>query len=180
MRLSRPDSIITYLRAPVNGRFDDLEARTGPDGRFAFLDITPSKGYVVRAHDERFAVSSFKDDLDLRGRETVDVGDLKMGAGGILSGRVIDAAEMPVANVRVIATWRISNSVGVILSDPDTAPELEKSTTTDAEGRFTITELEPTPKTVFAVAPTGAGPDCAQRDGRGRHDEDHGRHPATR
>jgi hypothetical protein len=156
VRLARPDSIIEYLRAPANGRFDELEASTAADGRFAFLDVTPSKGYVVRAYDERFAVASTPDELDLRGREAVDVGDLKMGPGGALVGRVVSATKVPVADVRVVATWRIANPLGVILSDPDTAPELEKAATTDGEGRFRIDLLDPSPKTLFAVAPSGA------------------------
>jgi hypothetical protein len=154
--LSRPDSIIAYLRAEANGRYDVLEANTGADGRFAFLDVTPSQGYVVRAHMEGFAVASAEDDIDLRGRETVDVGDLAMGPGGGLTGRVLDAGQAPVAGARVVATWRISNPLGVILSDPDTAPELEAEAVTDAEGRYTLTTLDPAPKTLFAVAPTGA------------------------
>ncbi len=154
--LGRYDSLITYLRAEANGRFDELEARTGADGRFAFLDVTPSKGYVVRARHDDHAITSSDDDLDLTGRDALDVGDLALGRGGTLTGRVVDQEGQPLPKVRVIATWRISNPIGIILSDPALAPELERETTTGADGRYTLDRLDPQPKTLFAIAPSGA------------------------
>ena len=156
VKLLRPDSILTYLRAGVNGRFDELEAWTGEDGRFAFLDVTPSKGYIVRAYHDGFAVASSEADLDLSAREAVDVGDLPMGVGAILTGRVVDRDQRPVPAARVVVTWRISNPLGVILADPDTAPEIEKEARTGADGRFTLEHLDPHPKTLLVTAPSGA------------------------
>lgn len=154
--LTRPDSIIAYLRAEANGRYDALEAWTGEDGRFAFLDVTPSKGYVVRAYHDDFAVASSDDDLDLSARAALDVGDLEMGLGATLIGRVVMQDQRPVPNARVVVTWRISNPLSVILSDPDMAPEIEKEARTGADGRFTIDRLDPHPKTVLVTAPSGA------------------------
>ena len=154
--LTRPDSIITYLRAPSNGRFDELEARSGPDGRFAFLDVTPSRGYVARAFHANFAVASSEKGLDLRGRETIDVGDIQMGPGGTLTGRVLDHERNAVAGARVAVTWHINNPLGIVLSDPETAPELEREGLTDQEGRFTIEKLEATEKTMLIAASSGA------------------------
>ena len=37
--LGRPDSLITYLRAKANGRFDELEVMTDENGRFAFTEL---------------------------------------------------------------------------------------------------------------------------------------------
>jgi hypothetical protein len=154
--LGRYDSLITYLRAEANGRYDELEARTGPDGRFAFLDVMPSKGYVVRARHPDYAIASSDDDLDLTGRDALDIGDVALGTGGTLTGRVVDQSGQPLPKVRVVATWRISNPIGIILSDPALAPELEREATTGADGRYTLDRLDPQPKTLFAIAPNGA------------------------
>ena len=154
--LGRPDSLITYLRAKANGRFDELEARTDAEGRFAFLDVTPSKGYVVRARHDDYAITSHEDTIDLSGRDAVDIGDLELGRGGGLKGRVIDADGKPVADVRVAVVWRITNPVGIILADPDTAPEIEREVRTGDDGRFEVQRLDLTPKTIIALAPSGA------------------------
>lgn len=154
--LTRPDSMVAYLRAKANGRFDDLEARTGADGRFAFLDVTPSKGYVVRARHEGFAAASTPEALDLSGRGSVDVGDLVLGPGATITARVLDAERRPAPNVRVVATWRISNRLGVILADPATAPEIEAEARTGSDGRFTLARLDPQPTTLLVMAPSGA------------------------
>ncbi|MDA1196256.1 MAG: carboxypeptidase-like regulatory domain-containing protein, partial [Planctomycetota bacterium] len=154
--LGRYDSIVTYLRAQANGRYDELEARTGSDGRFAFLDVTPARGYVVRARHPEFAIASSDDGLDLTGRDALDVGDLALGQGGTLAGRVVDTEGRPLPKVRVAITWRISNPLGVILADPATAPEIERTVVTGADGRFVAERLDPTPKTIIAVAPAGA------------------------
>ena len=154
--LGRPDSLVSYLRAKANGRFDELEARTGPDGRFAFLDVTPSKGYVVRARHSDYAVCSHPDTLDLTGRGALDVGDLALGQGGTLTGRVVGPDGTPLRNVRVAVTWRITNALGIVLADPATAPEIEREVVTGADGRYKAAKLDPSPKTIIAVAPTGA------------------------
>jgi len=154
--LGRPDSILTYLRAKANGRFDELEARTGSDGRFAFLDVTRSKGYVVRARHEGYAIASSEDDLDLTARDGIDLGDLALGQGGTLTGRVVGPEGTPLPNVRIVIAWRISNPIGIILADPDTVPEIEREVRTGPDGRFKAERLDPTPKTIIAVAPSGA------------------------
>ncbi|MDJ0522626.1 MAG: carboxypeptidase-like regulatory domain-containing protein [Planctomycetota bacterium] len=155
IELTRFDSLLSYLRADVNGRFDVLRCQSGDDGRFAFLDVTPAEDYVVRVVETGFAIAS-SDELDLRGRETVDVGDLALGPGATASGRVLDHEGKPAADVRVAATWRITNPLGIILTDPDTAPALQMEATTDENGRYTLEHLEPTATTLFFVAPSGA------------------------
>lgn len=155
VHLTRFDSLLSYLRAQVNDRYDVLLAETDANGRFAFLDVTPSDDYVVRVQAEGFAVTS-SDELDLRGRETIDVGDLAVGPGAKVSGRVLDHEGKPAVGVRVAATWMITNGINVILTDPDTAPALQMETTTDEEGRYALEHLEPTDTTLFFVAPSGA------------------------
>ena len=160
--LTRPDSLIAYLRASANGRFDTLEARTGEDGRFTFRDVTPSQGYALRAFHEAYAATSHGERIDLRGRGTLDVGDLVLGPGARVRGRVVDEAGAPVEGARIAVTWNIQNPLSVVLVHPDTAPELEKEATSDADGRFLIERLEPGPKTIFAEV-EGGGADVKTR-----------------
>ena len=160
--LSRPDSIISYLRAEANGRFDSLEAWSGEDGRFTFKDVRPSQGYALRAFHDAHAAVSRKGRIDLRGRGTIDVGDLELGPGATVTGRVVDEAGAPVAGVRIAVTWAIRNPLSVVIVHPDTAPELEKEAVSDDQGRFTIEKLEPGPKTIFAEV-EGGGADVKSR-----------------
>jgi len=158
VKLSRFDSLISYLRAEVNGRYDVLEAHTGPDGHFAFLDVTPSKDYVVRAlaREQGFAAASSKKAIDLRGRGSVDIGDLALRAGARIEGRVLDHEKQPVVGVVVTATWRINNPLGIVLSQSATAPAIQAKTRTDEAGRFQLAHIEAVPTTIYFEAPGGA------------------------
>ena len=153
--LDRPDSIFTYLRAEVNGRFDRLEARTDDAGRFAFRDLIPSKDYVVRATHPKFAVSS-SGKIDLRAGGTTDLGDLPLTAGGQIIGRIVDVREEPIEGARVVVTWRITNSLNSILTDPGELPEIEAETVTASDGTFRVERVEPGTKTLVVSAPSGA------------------------
>lgn len=153
--LRRVDSLFYYLKAEVNGRFDVLTARSDAEGRFSFYDITPADRYVVRAHAEGTAAAS-SPTLDLRGAEHVALeDDLALGRGGSFTGRVVDLEGKPIAGVRIVAGWAIKNTLGVVLSDPDTLPEIERETKTDAKGGFVLEALEPGEKTLIAAVPGG-------------------------
>ncbi len=158
VRLSRFDSLMSYLRAEINGRYDVLEAHTGEDGRFAFLDVTPSKDYVVRARAREggLAPASSRRPIDLRGRGTVDIGDLTLRVGARIEGRVLDHEKQPAAGVVVTATWQIANPLGIVLSKAATAPEVEATTRTDEAGRFVLGHLEAVASSLFFESPGGA------------------------
>jgi hypothetical protein len=145
--LRHPDPILTYLRASPKGRFDLLEARTGKDGRFAFLDIVPARGYAVRVKAGA-AASVSVEKIDLRGRESRDLGDLVVGPEGKVEGRVVDGEDKPVAGAKAAISWRVTNPLGIVLADPATLPETEASTTTAADGTFSLSALEPGDKTL--------------------------------
>ena len=154
VRLLRDDPIAHYLAAPVQGRWDTLEVRTGPDGRFAFRDVVPADKYVVRARPKEGAGLSTPL-MDLRSVRRKDLGDLEVGPSVSWSGVVADAAGKPVEGARVVVSWPIMNPLGVMLADPDSPQEIEAETVTDAEGRFTFPHLAPGSKSVIAKAPTG-------------------------
>lgn len=153
--LRRVDSLFYYLKAEVKGRFDVLTARSDTDGRFSFYDITPADRYVVRAEIEGMAAAS-SPSLDLRGAEHVVLDeDLALGRGGAFKGRVLDLEGQPIAGARVVVGWAIRNTLGVVLSDPDTLPEIEREARTDARGAFSLEALEPGEKTLIAAVPAG-------------------------
>jgi hypothetical protein len=156
VELSRPDLLFHYLRADPRGRFDELEAVTGKDGRFAFRRVIPNKGYAVRVRVEGEAVLS-RTDLDLRGRPTRDLGDLVVGPSAVLLGRVVGHEGQPVEGARVGATWWVPNPLQVVLADPATLKEVEREVRSDAEGRFRLEALEPGTKTLVLAAPGRGG-----------------------
>jgi hypothetical protein len=155
VRLVRDDPIAHYLGAPVQGRWDTLAVRTGPDGRFVFRDVTPSDKYVVRARPTQGAAIS-TGLLDLRGTRRKDLGDLLLGPSASWSGVVVGADGTPASDVRVAVSWPVMNPLGVVLADPDAIQEIEAEQRTDAQGRFHFEHLAPGAKTVIAKAPTGA------------------------
>lgn len=149
--LLRPNPVTAYLKVASEGRWDALEARTDAEGRFAFLDVRPAKGYVVRAGEAgRGVASSVRQDLGER--QLLDVGELVLGVTGGLEGRVLDAAAAGIVDARVAVTWQVESILGMVLADPDTLPEREMEVRTDATGSFRIEGLEPGPKTVVIVA----------------------------
>ncbi|MHC5010590.1 MAG: MSCRAMM family protein [Planctomycetota bacterium] len=146
--LSRPDILFHYLRADPQGRFDELLAVTRADGRFAFRDVTPAKGYAVRARVETEPVVSVEG-IDLRGRPSRDLGDLLIGPRATIVGQVVDGEGVPVPDARVVATWWLLSPLQIVLADPDTVKEIEVEGRTDAEGVFRLEGLEPTRKTLI-------------------------------
>ena len=153
VRLGVSNALYTYLRAERRGRFDELGARTDEEGRFAFYDITPARGYVVRARAEgRPAVSMAK--LDLRGRPARDLGDLVLPEPASLAGRVVDGEGQGIAGARVAVAWLVENPMRIVLADPDTLPETEQLVLTDEGGGFRVDALEPGAKTIVIDAGT--------------------------
>lgn len=155
VELRRPDSMFHYLRAEPKGRYDLLVARTGTDGKFAFVDVKANNEYIVRCGKDGYAMGSTST-LDLRGGEREDVGDIALGPGGGMRGRVVDADGKPAPGTRVAISWRVQNNLQVILADPDTLPEIEQETKTDEDGRFEVAHIEAGDKTVIVKAPSGA------------------------
>ncbi len=150
--LGRPNPVTSYLRASPEGRWDVLEARADAQGRFAFLDVRPAKGYAVRAFGPAGGTVSAPRS-DLGERQVLDLGDLvlPLRAGG-LAGRVVDGEGQGVAGARIAVTWQVESILGMVLADPDTLPELEAETRSAEDGSFLLEGLEPGPKTVVVVA----------------------------
>src|SRR5439155_10172691 len=144
VRLLRPDALLKYLRAPREGRFDDLKARTDEQGRFLFRDVLPANGYALLARRGSGAAVT-RGKIDLGARQTLDAGDLALGRSGGLSGHVTGPDGKPVLAARVAVTWAIVNEFEVVLADPDTLPWIEAEARTDAAGAWSCPALEPGP-----------------------------------
>ncbi len=151
VRLGVSNALYAYLRAERRGRFDELVARTDEEGRFAFHDVTPARGYVVRVlSPDRPSVSASK--LDLRGRPARDLGDLVLPTPAALEGRVVDGRGEGIPGARVAVTWLVENPMMIVLADPDTLPETERLVLTDEGGAFRVEALEPGVKTIVIDA----------------------------
>ncbi len=146
--LVRPHPVTAYLRTSHEGRWDVLEATTDTTGRFAFANVRPARGYVVRTLGTgRPAASSRR--LDLAPRQVADLGDLVLVEGGSFEGRVLGPGALAVAGAEVVVTWRVESILGMVLSDPGTLPEIEVRSVTDQHGHFLLAPLEPGPKTLL-------------------------------
>lgn len=154
--LNRPNPVTSYLKASPEGRWDVLEARTDRQGRFAFLDVRPAKGYVVRAFAPGQGAASAPRQ-DLRDRQVLDVGDLVLPVTGGWTGRVVDGDGVGLPDVRVAVTWQVESMLGLVLADPDLLPEVEAEGRTAADGTFRIEGLEPGPKTIVVASRSHGG-----------------------
>jgi protocatechuate 3,4-dioxygenase beta subunit len=156
VRLLRPHAVTAFLKTPAEGRWDELQARTGKDGRFAFLDVRPARSYVVRARIGAGAgVSS--DRFEVLARQVKDLGDLVLRATGTLEGQVTDGSGAPVAGAQVAVAWQVETFMGLVMADPELLPEIEARTVTDASGRYRLTPLEVGNKTMVVSSASNGG-----------------------
>jgi protocatechuate 3,4-dioxygenase beta subunit len=129
----------TYLRYKLFIPSDtEFESYKNPDGEFRFeadepgtwqVDIS-APGYAAHRTD-RFSLAA---------GEVKDLGTIRLGPGGTIAGRVLDAQQRPVAYARVN-----------ILNDKLQTNEDEPYT--DADGRFEVPGVSQGAFTVFAVSP---------------------------
>lgn len=152
--LLRPAPIAHWLGVPTQGRADLLEARSAQDGSFAFSEVIPGRGYRVRAHGATAASTSTG--FDLFTGETRTLGDIVLGPGHVLTGRIVDHEGAAVAGADVLVTWHIDSELQIVLTDLEGVPETESRTQTGADGRFRFEGLEAGDKTLLARAPKGA------------------------
>ena len=155
VRLVRPDSLFSYVRAKKEGRQDDLLARTDGEGRFTFRNVLPSTGYALYAR-RGTAAGVTRTKIDLGARETFDAGDLVLGTAGGLGGHVTGPDGKPLPGVRVAVTWQVKNEFSVVLTDAKTLPWVEGTAVTDDAGVWAVPGLEAGDKTVVFEAPSGA------------------------
>jgi Carboxypeptidase regulatory-like domain len=129
----------TFLRYKLFIPSDtEFESYKDPNGEFRFeadepgtwqVDIS-APGYAAHRTD-RFSLGA---------GEVKDVGTIKLGPGGTIAGRVLDAQQRPVSYARVN-----------ILNDKLQTNEDEPYT--DGDGRFEVPGVSPGTFTVFAVSP---------------------------
>jgi hypothetical protein len=129
----------TFLRYTLFIPSDtEFESYKNPDGEFRFeadepgtwqVDIS-APGYAAHRTD-RFSLAA---------GEVKDLGTIRLGPGGTIAGRVLDAQQRPVAYARVN-----------ILNDKLQTNEDEPYT--DADGRFEVPGVSQGAFTVFAVSP---------------------------
>lgn len=129
----------TFLRYKLFIPSDtEFESYSDPNGEFRFEADEPgtwqadvsAPGYAAHRTD-RFSLAA---------GEVKDLGTIKLGPGGTIAGRVLDAQQRPVAYARVN-----------ILNDKLQTNEDEPFT--DGDGRFEVPGVSPGAFTVFAVSP---------------------------
>lgn len=115
----------------------------GDDGRFALEDVGEGEYVVdVTAPERAPAVVS---DVKVAAGATVDVGTVRLAAGGIVRGLVVDAASAPVAGA-----W--ASITGAVRDFSRSAPEV----TTDAGGAFEFRGVPPGAAQVTVTHPSYA------------------------
>ncbi len=131
-----------------------FSARTGVDGSFA-IEQLPDGAYFVHVRREGFVDPPGMHtarQVEVRGGATIDIGDVRLLRGGVLTGRVLDEHGEPVERARVTPILR---PLGHELLTP-----IGRITTTDDRGVYRAHGLTPGTYTVRAVpiGPSGRGP----------------------
>ncbi|WP_291981148.1 carboxypeptidase-like regulatory domain-containing protein [Luteitalea sp.] len=132
-----------------------FSARTDGLGVFTFERL-PEGAYSVHAYRRGFiddpAARQAQRDVMLRGGGTIDLGDVRLLRGGVVTGRVVDDHGEPVVGARVTPLGRLP---GDALLTP-----LGAITVTDDRGVYRAHGLMPATYTVRVVppGPSGRGP----------------------
>ncbi len=130
-------------------------ARTDAYGVFA-VDRLPDGTYFINVHRQGFHEASgshlTQRQATLRGGETLDMGDVRLLRGGVLTGRVVDDYGEPVVGARVTPVGKLPGQDVLIARGI--------LTTTDDRGVYRAHGLTPGKYTVRVVppGPSGRGP----------------------
>jgi protocatechuate 3,4-dioxygenase beta subunit len=123
-------------------------ARATTDG--AFAEPVPAGTHAITLAGPGF-VEKTVDDVKVEEDKPTDVGTITVAPGRSVSGRVLDAEGSPIADAQVAAgTLLTGGGAALYIEDESIAA---RSTNTDADGRFKIEGLAPTPLVVVAGKP---------------------------
>ncbi|MFG0318505.1 MAG: carboxypeptidase regulatory-like domain-containing protein [Planctomycetota bacterium JB042] len=123
---------------------------TGLDGRFSFEGVKKPGSRSLFVRSDAFADAT-RDLPDASG--TIDLGDVVVELGGVLTGHVVDDAGNPVPDAEVRAwTREASKSVDGLLMLGDIGGANARETVTDGSGFFRIEGLKPGEVTAIASA----------------------------
>ncbi len=131
-------------------------ARSGDDGRVRLEVPLHSRDWPITAHVDahRRGLGSVRVTTSLRSGEISHLGDVVLGPGAELRGRVVDARGAPVSNAQVgllSSAFELRDPVGLRRSG-DEAFEQEPDVRTDDEGRFQFEGVGPGGWRVWAHA----------------------------
>jgi hypothetical protein len=152
------DAAGTPLPGPVYLAFDDRGTAISSTGAFRFADVAPGK-HRLELRSRGFSKRTFAQ-LQLASGQTLDLGDIVMGAGGRVIGHVVDLKGRPVAGAKVRAspTNVFVDSDGDALGgeSPGALMQGILTATSDARGAFELRGLSAEePTSVVALSPAG-------------------------
>ncbi|MFO1052377.1 MAG: carboxypeptidase-like regulatory domain-containing protein [Planctomycetota bacterium] len=129
-------------------RLDWIAGRSGPDGSFVLEDLCGDLDHVLLVHADGFGVRQIDFPSEARTLPSVDLGDVVLERGVVLSGRVVDEDGAPCGGRSVELHGsadgrRPPGAAGVdayVFIDGYVAL---RRTTSDCDGRFAIADLAP-------------------------------------
>ena len=135
-----------------------LQARVDASGYFTFPTVAAGDGYVLKVSDDQGRARTLPGTSVDHGGLT-DVGTVWLGRKGTLLGKVVDAADKPIAEADVqvhaggASALEMMTNVSKLLEELDKDAEPLARATTDAKGAFSIPGVAPGPVTLVVRAP---------------------------
>jgi protocatechuate 3,4-dioxygenase beta subunit len=134
-------------RGSFLGSFDDekaLETETGPDGTFRLGPLEPGGRFIVKVRHGKFAEEQV-DGIGVKAGEETVLGDVRLTLGAAISGRVADAAGVPIAGAKIIV--ESGNFFGI-----DVRKEEGNVVRSGADGAYVVRRVSTGSKNVYCWA----------------------------
>jgi protocatechuate 3,4-dioxygenase beta subunit/5-hydroxyisourate hydrolase-like protein (transthyretin family) len=123
------------------GKRESVGTQSDPDGRFVLRGLWPGRALRVEASAETFVPARI-DGIELPAGTVRSNLTLRLHAGATATGLVTDQQDQPLAAVRVYAT-RIEENAATSAATALLQVSPTAAATTDAQGRYVLTGLEP-------------------------------------
>jgi len=138
--------LVPPVAAQLQAYLGLAEGVSATDGTFVLEGV--AAGRSIFAADKSGYVGAYRTDLVTTPGQRFELGDIALGDGVTVRGRVLDAGDKPVAGAEVLVGTQVLGEFALLM----------RARNTDAEGRYELSGLNPGPSTVVVARPDSGSP----------------------